>query len=273
MYRGYYSGEVRGGSYAPYGPASVSASPWIAGYAWKTVPSYACYGCYASVETVPVFWDFIPAAAACANTTNSAYTLWAQPYQYCHASTPGNPVFSIPSNPISTQGLIITSCVLVFLASVAGCADSCFGEEKSAFAIGATCFSFLSMIILICSFSVWANWNWVLDVQKGSTGMPVWINRNAENLGAVQTVQVLGPGWGCALTAFILTFFSTCLHAGSLGAAKIATKESIPNIPPPMAVAKPVEAGGGGGATNMATAVPQAIGGQAAPVNVSLEAV
>jgi hypothetical protein len=225
---GYFDRETppHSGHYPVYGAASVSASPFIAGYAWKTVPSYSCPYCWQTISLYPVYWGTFGAQEVCVNNSRPIYQKWAQPLGYCSTDSAGAQIFTAPWNPIAVQGLIIASCVLVGVASLAGCiAGGIQSRESFICDLIAYFFSFVALILLCATFSSWSSWEWVQLVQS-QTGfaMPAWINENEGIMTALPTQMVYGPGWGLCLASFILTFFATALHAWS---AFVVGKEDL----------------------------------------------
>jgi hypothetical protein len=209
------------------------------------VPSYACPYCYTTFSTYPVYWTDINSAAACTPNT-TVYNNWSGPLGYCSepVSSTSHGVFSAPHQAINTQGLIIASCVFLAIAGVVGCFDAAREDDSAAVAKSAIGISFIAMILLICSFSLWVDFPFTaLTTSYDGSYIPVWVNPYENLLSAVPVYFVLGPGWGCALFAFILNIFAVTLHCLS-----ISSMIKPPELPPIPDISKSIP-------------VPQAIGG------------
>ena len=156
---GYVAGSVDSGSaHNPnYAGASVSASPWVAGYAWTPYGYGWCYTypyCYSAISTYPLYWSSLQNSytgnQVCANSSNPVYSGWAAPLGYCQPNAgTGVQEFSAPSNPIQMQGLLVSSCVFVFLAAVGGCMDAGSIRADRAVATCAACTSLIAMVLLM----------------------------------------------------------------------------------------------------------------------------
>jgi hypothetical protein len=132
-----------------------------------------------------VYWNNINAAAACTGNS-TVYENWSGPLGYCSKSTPTTPIYTPPNQPIDTQGLIITSCVFLAFAAIAGSFDACAESGSTNLAKFTTAWSALAMIMLICSFSLWVTFQWVtLVVSYDGFYIPVWLNPYENILSAV----------------------------------------------------------------------------------------
>jgi hypothetical protein len=161
------------------------------------------------------------------NTT--VYDNWAHPLGYCSGSATA-PVYTPPRQAVSAQGLIISSCVFVCIAAIIGSFDACSEGESTVMAKASLAFSFLAMILLICSFSVWVDFPFTtLTTSYDGFYIPIWVNPYENILSAVPIYYVLGPGFGCCLFAFILNFFGTALHIMSM--SSLVRPEELPAIP------------------------------------------
>ena len=231
--------------------STASTGPWIAGVLWSSYPvpcncvNGICFN-FCFIGTQAVRWGDIPAEAAC-GPNSVVFTKWSGPLGFCEfpdgftppppTSPPTGPgsnatgfdtfdrappgtVFNNPSQVFAVQGLIVTACVVVFLAAIAGCIDA--GVEAGSFGAGVLA-AFLSLagwIFTIAAYSLWSDIHYVEELQASNPSaiwMPVWVNQAANQLTAVQVNKFTwGPGWATAITASIIIFFCSVVHCLSL---------------------------------------------------------
>jgi len=203
---GYYADRVPvGGDIVAYSSIQVSSSPFVAGKMWALPTDDGVTGCEYCLSTFisnPVRWKEVDSENACYNGTN-IFEEWSEVYGYCDDS--GN--FNAPSQPIQAGNLIIASTVFYFFAAFFGLFTLC---SKSTPLAGCVCVMiFVAWILLVASFSLWSSWNWVQDA-RGQTVMPAWALPDV--LYPVPVTQYLGPSFGTAVTAFIISILLTPLY-------------------------------------------------------------
>ena len=255
--------------------ATASTGPWFAGSLWSTYPvpcncvNGFCYSwCYIGSQSVE--WDEIPAEAAC-GPNSVVYQRWSGPLGYCTFPggvpppiTPSNPpsnatgqdsfgdvpegtVFNRPSEVPAIQGLIISGCIAVFFAAIAGCVDAGTTSGSFVAALFATFLSLAGFVLTLAAYSLWSDFPYVQGLQSQSPSsiwIPVWISPSQNQMTAVQVASFdYGPGWVTALVASIVVFFCFLVHCVSLANRPVREKrftppygENVTPNPPPTAV-------------------------------------
>lgn len=172
--------------------------------------------CLTRVSTYPLFWKDINSDAACGNATSRIFTRWAQPYGFCSPTTDEQTVstFTAPYQVIAIQGLMITACLFLFFGTSITCATTFTSKSDDAnFHKAAAFWLFVTMILLIASFSSWASWTWAINANTGAgTYLPVWGAPARNELNAVPVVGIFGSAFGCCVAAFVLTLLTTLIH-------------------------------------------------------------
>jgi len=119
---------------------------------------------------------------------------------------------------------MVTATVLVFIASILGCADSGMdtsermrGGQKAAG--GGACFcSLVAWVLTLAAYCLWASIPYVQSIQSDppAVQVPIWQTypTTMNTLGVYDAY--LGAGWATALTASILMMISWLIHCVSL---------------------------------------------------------
>jgi hypothetical protein len=214
---GYIVGQAPVGyshSQPSYGDAAVSASPFVAGwvFSWTTANSGDTF-CY-NVR-YPLYWYQISTQNACQNQTSEVFLSWGKPLGYCSTPIAGRSEFTVPHEPIAVQGLIISACVFLLIASIVGCAQVCQEDwHRKPMAAAVAALTGLSAILLCASFSLWADFAWVkLTNSNDSTSIAAWSTPSKNQLTAFPVNMSFGPSFAAAVTAFVLTVITTVMYA------------------------------------------------------------
>jgi hypothetical protein len=201
---------------AQYSSATVCTSPWIAGFPLQQQSSSCPTGCVPYTDVMPVYWSqIVGTSIPCSSSMNSTITIWANSYGgSCHAVPLSNGktdvVYAPPTAPIHVQGLIVASIIFAILAAIVACGTAFDEYKASQFTMPAFLLSLIAWILFTATFSLFVDWSFCNQMMK-STGayIPIW---SGTQFVVVNTQQTYGPGLGCAVAAFCLSFVATVIH-------------------------------------------------------------
>jgi len=212
-----YIGSWSGG----WGTGSASASTygtgaWCAGY--NSASYSSCFGCFYAWSSQCYDWSdqntnvicakYVASPDSCSIDYNAAATstdlFECFGKYFCSSATEAD--FN-PSEVQSLQAFSILALIFSFFAVLAGAAGmSSPGSAKAA----ALC-SFLTMIFSIVAFSVFASWDYAQALDDGNAGIPLLTATGPTVV--VTNLFGYGPAFGCSVTAFVFSLFTTLMLA------------------------------------------------------------